>query len=487
MDTRSGAGPSPARSVTSLTSTRPRGSERPERWPRPELRFVPVFAMALVALALWIFYSYSQTIRIPFGIFRHPPLYGYWRPIVDSMALWMIPAGLLLAAVAWLVLSERVPSWFALSLIVVTAVGTAAAVAVVRGDWHELINGISTAPEDGRYPVDLHFVYEYGLRGFVERHAELIPQFDKWNSKTHPAGVLVLLYLLFELIGRSDPLQITTVLALISMCGAVAAWLIGRTIDGERAGRIAALLFVAAPGPLLLAYTSMDAIFATFLSMSAALFVFAIHRASPLLAAAAGALLAVATLMTYAAAFVLLAAALAVAVQSASIRGALKLLGAAAGGGVSVLVAARLTLGFDLLASYHATPRSSTPYDPYWALAHPAALLMWAGLPLATFGVAGLFLKVRDARRPLLPALLVTAMLIWGTLPAVVTGLRYGEVERTWAFLYPMLAAAAGPLVHRWIGNRWWSGAIVAALVILSVAQAAIFQALWDHRGPFET
>ena len=453
-----------------------------DTWPRPGRRYLPALAMVAVAATLLAFYAYSQTVDVPFGIFQHPPIYGIWEPDLRWGAVWVVPAGLILATIAWLITSRRTPSWLALILIIACAVGTAAAIAMVRGDWHDLYNGVSTAQEDDRYTADLHFVYEFGMRGFVERHSELIPHFNTWNSKTHPAGVLVFLYIIFETIGASHPLRITTALAALAMSASVAAWLMGRTIGGERAGRIAALLFVAAPGPLLLAYTSLDAIFATVISMSIALFMVAIHRASLLFASAAGAVLAVATLMTYATSFILIATTIAVVVQSSNVRGALKLLGSAAGAGLAVLTAAWLILGFDLLGSYNAAPRSRTPYDPYWIIAHPAAVLIWAGLPLATLGVAGLFLRVPHSHRPILPAVLVATMLVWGMLPAAVTGLRYGEVERTWAFLYPALAAAAGPLIHRWTsGSGRGSGAIVAGLVLLSVTQAAILQALWDN------
>jgi hypothetical protein len=459
----------------------PPAHERDEPAP-PWLRHWPVLAMAGVGVVLLGFFAYSQTVDIPFGNFPRPPLYGRWDPVLSPYALWMFPAVALLAAVAWLITARRVRTWLALALVVGSAVATAAAVAVVRGDWHELILGVSTVSRRSLYTTDLHFVYEYGVRGFVESHAELVRQFQAYNSRTHPAGVLVFLFVLFETFGAAHPLRITTAIAAIALAAAAAAWLMGRTIGGERAGRIAAVLFVAAPGPLLLAYTSMDAIFAVILSMAVALFMLAIHRASPLTAAAGGAVLAIGTLMTYATAFIALAAVIAVGIQSPGIRTALKLLGAGAAGGLAVLAVARLTLGFDLLASYDAAPRSRTHYDPYWIFAHPASVLIWAGLPLAALGVAGLLLKVPGARRPVLPLVLVVTMLVWGALPAIVTGLRYGEVERTWAFLYPVLAAVAGPVVDRWTSTAGrWSGAIVAALVTLSVAQTALLQALWNN------
>jgi hypothetical protein len=144
-----------------------------------------------------------------------------------------------------------------------------------------------------------------------------------------------------------------------------------------------------------------------------------------------------------------------------------------------------LTLGFDILASYQASPSSSSNnYRWYWLLGTPAALLMYAGLPLAALGVYALFRRVPGAGRPLLVTVLLVGLLIWAALPPEVTKLRQGEIERTWAFLYPMLAGCAGLVVDRWtagFGRRWLRGAVVAALVLLSVGQAVLLQGLYDN------
>jgi hypothetical protein len=176
----------------------------------------------------------------------------------------------------------------------------------------------------------------------------------------------------------------------------------------------------------------------------------------------------------------------AVVVETRSLRQSVKLLGAAAVGGIAVLVVLRVAVGYDLLACYNATPRSGSLFRPYFVVGQPAAVLVMAGLPLAALGLAGLVVKTPGARRPFLPAFLVLLMFIWGTLPPSITGLRQGEVERTWAFLYPMLAASAGPVIAGWTRARthlgWiWAGATVAVLVALSVAQAGVVQSLWDN------
>jgi hypothetical protein len=469
----------PEAMTATATPDLPGDDEREPRW-----RAWPVVAMVAAGVVLYAFYAYSQTRPpIAFGYFAHPPLYGIFAPTLDRLALTVIPAGLLLAAAAWLATTavRRIPTWLALALFVVLGVATAAAIALVRGDTHDLTKGVSTAPKSPYYSGDLHFIDQYGVRGFVERHPALVDAYQSYNSKTHPPGVHLLLYAVFRLFGASHTLRITTALAALALCTAAAAWLIGRTLGGERAGRIGAVLFVAAPGPLLLAYTILDGVFALFLATAVGLFMLAIHRLSVSAAAAAGAVLAVGTLMTFATAFVALAAAVAVVAQTRSVRSSLRLLGAAVAGGLATIVAARLVLGFDLLAIYQSVPGTGRPYDAYWAFASPAACLIWAGLPLAALGVVGLFRKVPGARRAVLPLVLVLVMVLWAALPSEITKLRPGEVERTWAFLYPVLAGTAGPVVDRWTrGAGRWSGAVVAALVVLSVAQAVLIQALWN-------
>ncbi|MCM0676457.1 glycosyltransferase family 39 protein [Micromonospora phytophila] len=447
-------------------------------------RFWPLAALVLVGAALYGFWWYSAN-RPPigFGYFARPPIYGIWLPHWDELALTVIPAGVVLAAVGWVISSwRRVPSWLALSLVVVSGVATAATIALVRGQSLDLTRGVSTDPEAPYYTSDLHFVYELGLREFVERHPEMNAEFHSYSSRTHPAGVLVFLYLLFRVFGASHSLRIATAIALLAVAAAVATWLIGRTLGGERAGRIGAVLFVAAPGPLMLAYTNLDTVFATLMTMSAALFVLAIHRRSVPLAATAGAVLGVGTVMTFATSFIVLAATIAVLVQTGLRTGA-RLLAGAAGGGVLVLALAWLLLGFDVFAAYQSSPGAARAYDAYWILASPAAWLIYAGLPLAALGVAGLFLKVPGAGRPVLPLVLVSIMVVWAAVPPELTKLRPGEVERTWAFLYPLVAASAGLVVDAWTRRlgRWWGGAIVAALVALSVGQAVLLQGLWDN------
>jgi hypothetical protein len=447
-------------------------------------RLWPIFALAGTAGALLGWFVYGQ-IRspIPFGYFSHPPLYGIWAPTIDRLTLLVIPAALFLAAVGWLITaSRRVPTWLALVLVIAGGLCVAAMGELVRGDWHDLTRDLSTSDASPHYAADLNFVQQYGVRGFAERRPDLTDDFRSYHSKTHPAGALILLHVLFKLLGAGHPLRIATVVAGIGLLAAVAAWSMGTALGGDRAGRIAAVLFVAAPGPLMLAYTSMDAVFATVLTGAAALFMIAVHRSSAAMAAAAGAVLALGTLLTFATAFLALAAAITIAIQAPDGRSRLRLLGAATAGGLATLGLAWVALGMDVVSAWLSAPQSGHPYDPYWIIANPAAVLMYAGLPVAALGIAGLVRRPPQTRRPVLILVLCVVMLVWGSLPSGFTDLRPGEVERTWAFLYPMLAAVAGVVVDRWTRDAGrWRGPIVAALVILAVAQTVLLHSLWDN------
>jgi hypothetical protein len=133
--------------------------------------------------------------------------------------------------------------------------------------------------------------------------------------------------------------------------------------------------------------------------------------------------------------------------------------------------------------AYGAIARAKTPYNIYWAFATPAAWLMWAGLPVAALGIVGLVRLATGQPRHVFPLALVVIMVVWAALPANITTLRPGEVERTWAFLYPVVAATAGPVVDRWTRDARgpWSGVIVAGLVVISLAQTVFLQSLWDN------
>jgi hypothetical protein len=457
-------------------------------------RWWPVVWITAVGIILAAFCLYSRPPYVaPIPHFPRLPLYGNYLPTFSRLGWWLIPAGLLLAAIAWAAISTRVRTWVALTLIVLGGWVASIAVNLLRGHPSALIHGVSTKrigvgpglKTGASYTTDLHFVDDLGVRGFVQHFSSMQTQFNSWNIRTHPPGTEVMLWVFYKLAGPGHPFRFATVLAVVSLLAAVGAYALGRAYGGERAGRIAAVLTVATPSLLMLSYTNVDVIFATFFTAAAALCVLGAQRRSLPLTAAAGAVLGLTTFMTYATVFLALAMAIAIAVETRSLRQIVRLGLATIAGAGAVLAILWVTLGFDVISTYQQLPRSPGKYYQYFIAGHPASVLVSAGLPLAALGLAGLVIKVPGARRPILPLALVAIMFVWGILPPTVTALRQGEVERTWAFLYPLLAAAAAPVIDRWIGSARmraaWAGAIVGLLILITVAQAGVIQALWDN------
>ncbi|HZD97093.1 MAG TPA: hypothetical protein VE132_02915, partial [Micromonosporaceae bacterium] len=170
-------------------------------------RYWPIVAMVVAAGVLIGVGFWSQTVPpLPFGAFSHRPIYGVFKPTVSPLALTLVPAGLLFAGTAWVVTSSRrLPTWLALGLTVVTALFTAVAVALVRGNWHQLIQGVSTK-RGTYYTTDLHFVARYGIRGFVRNYPILEPKLHSYNGKTHPPGVQIFLWVIYKISGHGYPL-----------------------------------------------------------------------------------------------------------------------------------------------------------------------------------------------------------------------------------------------------------------------------------------
>jgi hypothetical protein len=469
-----------------LDQTRTAPVAAPARHARPDFPHgrLPILAMVVTAAALLLVVLASIGVHIPYGLFYRLPLYGVFQPVASPWALTVVPAGALLAFLAWYATTSTRPRTpVALALLVFGGVVTAVSIALVRGHRYDLVRGVSTAPGARYLTSDVHLVDQFGIRGFVEHYTALFPLMHVYNARTHPPGLILLLHTIMSVVGSAHLLRVSTVMAVIAMSGAVAAWLMGREGAGPRSGMTAAILFVASPGPLVMTYTSVDAVIAVPLALGAALVMVAVHRDDLRWAAAGGAVLGVAALLTYAVAFVALAATIAIAIEAGGWRRAVRLLGGTAAGGVAVLLLAWLTLGFNLLTTYRATPNvSNARYDPYWIIGSPAAVLIFAGIPVAALGLVGLVRPPSGTRRAVLPLTLVVIMLVWVNLPPSVTGLRPGETERTWAFLYPMLAAAAAAVVTRWLDRASPArrGTAIATLVVIGVAQTVLIQSLWD-------
>jgi hypothetical protein len=431
-----------------------------------------------VCLAFWSWSSgLGDDVRRA-GLFLGAPLYGHWTyrwsPPFGALAL-AVSVGFAVAVQLGLLL-RRLPTWLFLTLLVIGATAVAFCVNWVRGTPRPLVRVLcsSGGPRPcAFYGADLGLLQERGIRGFVEAYPDLMAAgaFTSVQNRTHPPGALVLWGLLHQLGGTWST---ASAMALLTIAAAVPAYLMGRLLAGDRAGRVAAILFVTAPATVFFSFTSMDGVYAATLSAGAALLTWALVSRRPAVWAVAGAALGLSTFLTYAGSLLAMAAALAAAFRLRPVRLLAVSLLAAGAGGLLAIGVLRIGLGYDLLACYAAVPGLGLQPRPawYWAVGAPMAYLITAGVGLASLGLIAIF-----RYRPALPTALLVLLLGWANLPPAMTRLYPGEVERTWLFSLPLLAAAAGAAyvdwerrsrTVRWLGAGVLSGLGLALAVLLS-------------------
>jgi hypothetical protein len=444
----------------------------------PLSRFWPLIAIPVTGYLLWAFVFIGPRPSVLFGIFRVPPLYGYWAPVRVSWMPLLLAAVVTLAAGLFFLIAKRLTLTIGVVLVVL-GIFLAFGVGMVRGDVNLLTRNVKTQT----YALDLDLVDEYGPREFAEAHPDLIDEYEAYNSKTKPPGGLLLLWGIYEVVG-DHALRVAVLVAGIGLSAALVAFAIGRTISDVAAGKMALVLFLTAPGPLLLAFSTMDIVFALFLSAAAAGFIYSLSRDDWRWSAGAGVVLGVATLFNFASAFIAVAAGVtAILLVRKPIRIVYHVAGAALGG-VLVLAVAQLTIGIDVLdsyLSYRAIRGDGFPWEPYWVVGQPVAIMIFMGLPILVLGVKGLFRKEFLTRGATFVAVLSVVALIWFALPDSVTGLRRGEMERIWAYFYPLFAGVAGAEAIHWTrkaGLMPWTTAL--GLGVLSIAQAVYIESLWD-------
>jgi hypothetical protein len=441
-------------------------------------RFWPLIVIPVTGFLLWAFVFLGPAPSVLFGIFKVPPLYGYWVPVpIEPMPL-LLAAGVTLGAVVVFMKAKRWAVPMAI-LLVLLAVFLAFGVGMVRGDINLLTRNVKT----GSYALDIDLVDVYGVRGFAEAHPDLIDQYQAYPSKTKPPGGLLLLWGIYEVVG-DHAMRVAAIIAGIGLSASLVAFAVGRTVSDLTSAKLAVVLFLTAPGPLLLAFSSMDVVFALLLSAAAAGFMYSLSRDDWRWSGVSGGILGAATLFNFSAVFIAVTALItAILMLRKPVRVAYHM--AAAGiAGVLVLGIARLTIGIDVLAAYSAYRAQRIelfPWEVYWVVGQPVAIMIFMGLPILVFGLTGLFRKEFRARGATFLAVLCVVALIWFALPDGVTAIRRGEMERIWSYLYPLFAGVAGAEMARWTrtaGVRPYLAAL--GLCVLSIAQAVYIESQWD-------
>lgn len=429
--------------------------------------------VAGLGLGLFDFFSAGSEVARRGLISQRPPVYGRFEPGFSRLGLVALAVAALGAAGAFLVARrERVRAAWLLPAAVAFLLSFAAATAVVNGDRKAYTDPLlRTRPAD--YQRDVPVVRALGVRAFVREHPRILPTLTSIHSKTHPPGPVVFLsYLQSASPGRLVPRA--AAIAFLGSLVLVPTWSLARRVADERGARYAVLLLAAAPAPVVFAFTSMDAVYASALAAAAALLAWGLGPGGrPWAAFGGGLALGLASILTYAVGFVAVFAVL-YTLATRPFREAIRALAAAGAGGIAALAALRVALGFDLLASYRASfavlPDETDRSYLYWLVGNVAVWLTFAGLPIAALSLRELL-----ARRPVYLLALFAPLAV-----ANLTKIFPAETERIGQFAYPFIAVAAGAALARWeesSGRR--RPGVVATLVGFGALQAVALEALY--------
>lgn len=416
-----------------------------------------------------------------------PPVYGILRPSFTALGLLAIGlAGLMvLISSRWTQPGKPGPALLLATGVAFMAAFSTATAFVGGTQEDEPLAGLRQPGQ----AADVALVEKFGVRDFVSEFPALVPRLRSTNDQTHPPGRLVILHLLH----RAWPNRLVpraVVLATASALMLVPTWFLAFEVAGDRAARHAVFLLATAPAPVLLSFVSLEAIEAAPLAAAAALLVIGIRNANRWpLALAGGFVLGLASFLTYAVGFVALFGVL-LALGSRSRKDAARILGLALLGGLIALITLRLLAGYDLFASYAAyrdplreriALRVATGRDrpyAYWLFGGPAGWLIFAGLPIATLALRELLVE-----RPRYLVALLAPLAAYYALPAQVSLLIPGELERTLLFTYPVAACAAGAALSRWErGSGPSRSRALAALVGVAAAQTIVLESLYVMR-----
>lgn len=324
-----------------------------------------------------------------------------------------------------------------------------------------------------------------GVREFVKAFPDIAPTLRSIHAVTHPPGRTLAALAVHEISATSLVMRALCLAGFASLI-VVPAWFLARKLIGERGARVAVCLLAAVPSVVMMGFVSYEAIEAVIFTSVIAAFVWGgfwdAHERLPLVFAG-GFLLGLAAFLTYAIVFIAAFTVL-LAFMRRPWRAAVRLLLVAAAGGIAALAVLRVAAGYDLLASFRAThdglvqflvlnPRTpgfdARPYA-YWLFGNPAAWLTFAGLP-----VAALALRELLTRRPPYLLAMVVPVGAFYVIPATITHIIPGEVERTIQYALPLaVIAAAASLQRDTIDDR-----AVPVFVAIALAQTILLQILF--------
>jgi hypothetical protein len=326
----------------------------------------------------------------------------------------------------------------------------------------------------GEYPQGVGQVQD--IRSFLGEFPERLASLPS-HASGHPAGAMVLYALLARVWPGLDGAALLTVA--IGCLGVLPVWGLARDELGEEGGRWALALWVLSPITVLYTATSADAVFAVALAGAALAAHRGLVRRSWAWTLTGGALLWVGSMLTYAAAlllvFLLVRAAGRLRRQPGWVLG-----WAAATAGAVLGLAGLLWLatGYDPVAAvrathvaYQAAPGSAhRPYLP-WLVGDPIAFGGMLGIPLFAALLARAVAVVRQRAWTGFDAAMLACLLA-----ASSWGFSRGEVERIFLFLVPL---ALVPVVRQLQGWQARLPAVAALLITQTLLVQLLFYTRW--------
>ncbi len=345
--------------------------------------------------------------------------------------------------------------------------------------------------------------------GFMARFETIAPTLSAHGS-THPPGAILFLWLIEQLFGPGPVATSWITIGLSALIPLVAVWLGWRLGDARLAlasGMLAALF----PGQMMYSVTSLDGVFSLLMAAGAAAFFLALEPPQrPALALLAGALIAAALFMTYAATqlffFGVAAAVLALIRHAPQAGWRTALLAICRQGALAAAVIALscfliyLATGFKVISASRTatfingemmerfreygppvTPFLPPSYDYYlrFAAANLVSYLTFL-TPWALLALSALFLRAQRERcqswwAALLGALGSLVLGMW------LSGLFNHEVERIWMFTYPLAAvlvayhALQGPLAAQRWRLAFYAGLMLAFFSLMKLTLYTIW------------
>jgi hypothetical protein len=400
----------------------------------------------------------------PFYVFPDPQLDLGWA----AAALPVVAA----AVAATLALHRAPVAWPAR---VAASAGLAAAMALA-------VAALAGGPKAWAAPFDYAGEYPAGtgrmgaIPTFLREFPDHLPDLPS-HATGHPAGAMVV----YALVDRVWPGLMAAALATVAL-GSLGAWAAGglaRDELGERGGRLALALWVLAPGVVLYLATSADAVFAVVLGAAALAAHRGLVRRSAAWTVAGGALLWAASMLTYAAALLLVF----LGVRALGLlrdERAWVLRWAAA----TAAVVAGLAAGLWLAAGYDVPAAVAAAHDAYQAAPGSAgrSLVHWLPGDLLAFGgMLGLPLLAALAARAVAVVrerawVSVDAAALATLLAAASWGFTKGEAERIFQFLVPLVLV---PVARQLLAWRVRVPVVVGLLVVQTLLVQVLFDTRW--------